>query len=161
MKIPKRRKRKDNPYTILFDEKRHIYVVQFIYNHKKQVEILISESVYNIFNEFELQDLREMNEYDNHIEHSQLCESTLYKKMFKNNIESIEEIIIKKDCYELLHNAIRKLKKIQRERIIMYFFENLTLVEIARKEGCSKVAVKYSIDRALINLKIIMKKNID
>lgn len=161
MKIPKRRKRKDNPYTILFDEKRHIYVVQFIYNHKKQVEILISESVYNIFNEFELQDLREMNEYDNHIEHSQLCESTLYKKMFKNNIESIEEIIIKKDCYELLHNAIRKLKKIQRERIIMYFFENLTLEEIARKEGCTKVAVKYSIDRALINLKIIMKKNID
>lgn len=158
MKIPKRRKRKDNPYTILFDEKRHIYVVQFIYNHKKQVEILISESVYNIFNEFELQDLREMNEYDNHIEHSQLCESTLYKKMFKNNIESIEEIIIKKDCYELLHNAIRKLKKIQRERIIMYFFENLTLEEIARKEGCTKVAVKYSIDRALINLKIIMKK---
>lgn len=158
MKIPKRRKRKDNPYTILFDEKRHIYVVQFIYNHKKQVEILISESVYNIFNEFELQDLRKMNEYDNHIEHSQLCESTLYKKMFKNNIESIEEIIIKKDCYELLHNAIRKLKKIQRERIIMYFFENLTLEEIARKEGCTKVAVKYSIDRALINLKIIMKK---
>ena len=158
MKIPKRRKRKDNPYTLLFDEKRHIYVVQFIYNHKKQVEILISESVYNIFNEFELQDLREMNEYDNHIEHSQLCELTLYKKMFKNNIESIEEIIIKKDCYELLHNAIRKLKKIQRERIIMYFFENLTLEEIARKEGCTKVAVKYSIDRALINLKIIMKK---
>ena len=40
----------------------------------------------------------------------------------------------------------------------MYFFENLNLEEIARKEGCTKVAVKYSIDRALINLKIIMKK---
>lgn len=161
MKIPKRRKRKDNPYTILFDEKKHIYRVQFIYNRKKQVDILITEGVYNIFNEFELQDLREMNEYDNHIEHSQLCESTLYKKMFKKNIESIEEIIIKKDNYELLYNAIQKLKKIQRERIIMHFFENLTLEEIARKEGCTKVAVKYSIDRALINLKIIIKKNVD
>ena len=161
MNIPKRRKRKDNPYTILFDEKKHIYRVQFIYNRKKQVDILITEGIYNIFNEFELQDLREMNEYDNHIEHSELCESTLYKRTLKQDEESIEEKIIKNEYYELLHNSIKKLKSPQRERIIMYFFENLNLEEIARKEGCTKVAVKYSIDRGLINLKIIMKKNID
>lgn len=31
----------------------------------------------------------------------------------------------------------------------MYYFEELTLKEIAKKEGCSKVAIKYSIDSAL------------
>lgn len=157
-KIPKRRKDKYNPYKI--HNHKNKYILEFKQkNELKKIEL--TQEIFNIFNEYELQDLREMNEYDNHIEHSELCESTLYKRTLKQREESLEEKIIKKESYESLHNAIKKLKSPQKERIIMYFFENLNLEEIAKKEGCTKVAVKYSIDRGLINLKKILKKRID
>ena len=157
-KVPKRRKDKHNPYKI--HNHKNICIIEFKQkNELKKIEV--TKEIFNLFNEYELQDLREMNEYDNHIEHSELCESTLYRRALKQNEESIEEKIIKKEMYESLHNAIKQLKSPQRERIIMYFFKKLNLEEIAKKEGCTKVAVKYSIDRGLINLKTILKKRID
>ena len=40
----------------------------------------------------------------------------------------------------------------------MYYFNDLTYDQIAKKENCSKVAIKYSIDTAINNLRKMIKK---
>ena len=55
--------------------------------------------------------------------------------------------------YIRLHAAIGLLPEVQRRRLWLYFFEELTYEEIAVMEGCTKRAVKFSIDLALQNLK--------
>ena len=84
--FPKRRKSKDNPYTLGFDEIKKTYTLSFkdVNNITRVIEI--NELLYKEFNKFELEDLSEMNEYDNHIEHSELYEETLYKRSFNKDI---------------------------------------------------------------------------
>ena len=123
---PKRRKCKDNPYTLNYIEEKNIYTITFkdVKGHLNKVEV--SEEVYRVFDKFELQDIKELNEYDRHIEHSEI---------FENNLE--------------LREAIQELHKIQRERLKKYYFENKTFEEIAEEENCTKRAVKFSVDIAI------------
>lgn len=59
-----------------------------------------------------------------------------------------------KGCeYEQLHKVIDKLPKVQRRRIMLRYFHGLSLSDIAKIEGISKVSVKSSIDQALRKLK--------
>lgn len=147
---PKRRKSKDNPYTISNNGEK--YIVSFTDNKNQQQQVEITKKIFDIFNEFELADLKELNEYDNHIEHLELHEAVLYQRMIVIK-ENIEEIVEKKIEKEKIMQLIEQLPFLQRRRIIMYFFNDLTYEEIAKIEKCSKVAVKYSIDKAINNLK--------
>ena len=60
--------------------------------------------------------------------------------------------------YDTLHlnKALKKLTKSQRERLIKHFAEDMTCVEIAKKEGVSPQAVQQSIARAIATLKKIL-----
>lgn len=54
---------------------------------------------------------------------------------------------------EKLHQAIQKLKPIQKERIIKFFFEDKSMRQIAEEEGINHSAVSKSIAYAIENLK--------
>lgn len=151
---PKRRKDKYNPYSIIFKNK---YLIKFKDINNKDNVIEVSKEIYQAFNEFELSDLSQMNKFDRHIEHLKLVENILNNKMINKQL-NIEDIVIKKLETQKLHNLILKLPKIQKRRIIMHFFENMTLKEIARKEHCSVRAIQYTINIALKNLKNFLKK---
>lgn len=148
----KRRKDKYNPYTIMNLEKEKKYLVTFKDELDNEHFIEVTKKVYNAFNEFELVDLSQMNKFDRHIEHSELNEITLNKRTF-NKEKSIEEIVISKIERHELYIAISQLPDKQKDRIHKYFFENLTLREIARLENCSIRAIQYSMECALKNLK--------
>lgn len=60
--------------------------------------------------------------------------------------------------YELLHKAISKLPETQRRRLLLYFFGELSYEQIAKLEGCTKMAVKGSVDIALKKLKKLFEK---
>ncbi len=155
-KRPKRRRHKDNPYTLICNKDLNIYFVSFKDSREKFITIQISEEVFNAFNEFELRDLSELNEFDNHIEHSELYENTLNKRI-SNFGESLDDYIIRKSTYEDLMRAINELPDLQKRRIKKYYFNDYSMVDIAEQEGCSKVAVKYSLECAIENLKKILK----
>lgn len=148
---PKRRKYKDNPYTLNYIESKNIYVVSFkdVKGHLQNVEV--NKEVYQAFDRFELDDLSEMNEYDNHIEHSEIFENTLEVRA-KDKPMSLEDSIIQKSTFEELKRAIDMLPEVQKRRIKKYYFDDKTLEEIAKEEKCSKVAIKYSIDNAIKNI---------
>ena len=97
-----------------------------------------------------------MNEFDNHIEHSEMTEITLNKLAIYKDI-SIEEKIIIKSRNEELHEAIELLPEVQKRRIKMYFFEEMKQREIAQKEGVSLRKTQDSISKGIKKLKKILK----
>ncbi len=150
--FPKRRKSKDNPYTIVFDNDLNIYTVSFVDAQGNKQNVIIDHKIYLAFNEFELQDISIMNEYDHHIEHLEQTEQSLYCRSF-NKGTSLENKVIQKMEYDDLKESINALPNIQKRRLKKYFFEEKTLKEIALEEGCSIRSIKYSIDLALEKLK--------
>lgn len=154
---PKRRKYKDNPYTLKYVEEKNIYVVSFkdVKGHLQNVEV--SKEIYLAFDRFELEDLSEMNEYDNHIEHSEIYENNLEARA-KDKPMSLEDKVIQKSTFEELKKAIDSLPNIQRRRIKKYYFEEKNEIQIAKEENATHQAVHKSLSNAIIKLKEILKK---
>lgn len=153
---PKRRKYRDNPYTLNYIEEKNIYMVSFkdVKGHLQKIEI--SEEVYKAFDKFELEDIKELNEYDRHIEHSELFENNLEMRA-KDKPISLEDEIIKKSTFDELKKAINKLPDIQKRRIVKYYFEDKTQQQIAEEEMVDIRAIQYSLNIALKKLKEILK----
>ena len=151
-KMPKRRKRKDNPYILSKDEKNNIYLVSFKDGSNIYRTIKISKEIYDALNEFELQDLSEMNEYDLHIEHLPLDLNTI--TIIK---ESEEEEILSKINRERIIQAIYDLPVPQSRRVYMYLIEELSNKEIAEIEKCNHSAISRSISAGIQNLRKNLK----
>ena len=155
-RLPKRKRDKYNPYKIIFEQETETYFLQFCDSRKIMQCIKISQEIYEIFNKFELEDISQMHKIDKHIEQSELYDETIYKRACNVDI-TLEEIVENKILNQKLYDAINSLNSIQKRRIIMYYFENKTLREIADIEGCSYVSIKNSIDIAIKKLKIFLK----
>lgn len=151
MNLPKRRKRSGNPYILGLNN-----IITFIDSKGNEQIIELSDEVYNEFNNFELLNLKEMNEYDRHILHCELSDECLYHKSMKQH-RYLEDIVLEKIINKRLHYEIEKLSDIQRRRLKMYYFKNMTLNEIAKKEGCSIQSVYISIESAKEKLKKNLK----
>lgn len=151
---PKRRKDKYNPYAMC--EKDGHYYISFKDGQAALHKLEISKMLYDAFDSFELDDLAYLNEVDRHIEQSEIWESTLNMRSIQK-MNSIEEIIFNKIQVERLHRAIKNLPEIQRRRIWLYYFEDMTYEQIASKEHCSFQAVAKSIMAAEKRIKKILK----
>ena len=67
--------------------------------------------------------------------------------------ESTGLTYIRNSEYQELHQAINKLPKTQKRRIILRYFHGMTLQQIADLEKVNINAIRKSIDRALYKLK--------
>ena len=149
-KHPNRKKDKHNPYTLMIVEGR--YYLSFKDARGVMQNIEIDKVLYELFNRFELEDISHLNRVSRHIEHSELTEASLNDRAFYK-AESLEESVSRSIEYELLHKAIPKLPETQRRRLLLYFFGEMTYEQIAELEGCTKRAVKFSVDLAIEKLK--------
>lgn len=145
---PKRRRYKDNPYTLIYIEEKNTYMVSFKDVRGKLQQIEVSEEIYKTFDRFELQDIKELNEYDRHIEHSEIFENNINARA-KDKPTSLEDEVINKTLIDEIKREINNLPAIQRERIKKYFFENKTYEEIARDEGVNKTSIMRAINNGL------------
>ena len=146
---PKRRKYKDNPYNLSSDKKNGLYHVSFIDSRGNLQYIEINKAIFDELNKFELKDVSQMNEYDNHIEHLELSDEELYHRRKIDTNDYYNENILNKILIKDLLSEIRKLPILQKNRLIKYYFYNMSYEQIAKEEGISKIAVKYSIDIAI------------
>lgn len=156
-RTPKRRKYRDNPYTLNYIEEKNIYLVSFkdVKGHLQNVEV--SKEVYQAFDMFELQDIKELNEYDRHIEHSEIYENSLEIRV-KDKPMSLEDEVIRKSTFDELKKAIDMLPEVQKRRIKKYYFEDKTEQQIADEENATHQSVHIILERAIENLKKILKK---
>ncbi len=152
---PKRRKDKYNPYTIgTTEDGRHW--LTFSNGQDNQHHFEISAAVFALFDSFELDDLSYLNEVDRHYEQSELTEASLYDRAV-HRPATVEESALQSMEYAQLHRAISELPEIQKRRLILYYFQGLTYEQIAEMEGCTKRAVKFSVDIAVEKLKKFFK----
>ena len=152
---PKRRRASDNPYEIFTvgrDTPQPHYYLSFTDSCGEKHRIEISKTLFDAFDSFELDDLSFLNEMDRHYEHSELSEASLHKRVSEQG-ESIEDTILRQLENETLCLAIDALPEIQRRRLTLYYFGELTYEQIAEMEGCTKRAVKFSVDIAIEKLK--------
>ena len=143
-KRPKRRKDKDNPYTLSKRQDKHY--LSFRDGQGVLRELLINKELFELLNCFELDDLSFLNEVDRHYEHSELTEATLYDRAFVLP-ESVEDAVLRNMRYEALHNAINKLPETQRRRLILYYFNanGVSLKEIQEWLGHSDISTTSNI----------------
>ena len=98
-----------------------------------------------------------MNEFDNHIEHSEIYENNLEKRAKEKTI-SIEDDFIQKATFEELKKAIEMLPKVQKRRVKKYYFQDMGEIEIANQEGVSQKNVSETLKAARKNLKKFLEK---
>lgn len=153
-KRPKRRKDKYNPYILYTKAGR--YYISFVDVNNNFQEIEVSQEVFESFNKFELEDISQMNEYDRHLEHSEVEENTLYQKSVSSE-QPLEEYFENILVTENLHMAISKLPEVQKRRLKKYYFEEKTFEEISLEEGCTYQCVQRSVHRAVAKIKNILK----
>lgn len=153
--LPKRRKYKDNPYTRKVINNKYFILFKDVSNAKRMIEV--NKEIYNAFDQFELDDLKEMNEFDRHIEHKELTEESIHNREI-HKIEGIDDYIIRKTAYEELMNAINQLSCTQRRRIKMYYFDELDLKTIAAIEKTSFQMISKSIKQGIKKLKKFLTK---
>lgn len=150
----KRNKDKYNPYTIEVREEK--YYVVFKDGNNVLQEISITKEVYDAFDKFELEDISQIHKIRKHIEHNEVYEETLYQRSSIESI-SVEDEVSTKIINEELRSAINELNKIQKRRIIKYYFYDKTYEEIANEEGISAKNVWKSINLALDKIKKNLK----
>lgn len=126
---PKRRRDKYNSYTIYSvgaeTNEPHFYVA-FADTTGEKVSIEISKDIFNLLDQFELEDLSYLNEIDRHYAYSDESESELHTNSLI--LSHSPENMFK---YDDLYDAIKKLPEKQRKRLTLYYFHDLTLEEIA------------------------------
>lgn len=147
---PNRKKDKLNPYTLSVEN--NTYYISFgdgqgVFHKQK-----INQDLYFAFDRFELDDISQINEASRHLSEMGMSEESLCH-LIADPSESMEDRVYRRIMYQKLHKAIDQLPEIQRRRVLLYYFEGHTYEQIAQMEGCSKRAVKFSVDIALKKLK--------
>lgn len=152
---PKRRRDEENPYEIYttgINTTNPRYFLAFTDSNKVKQWMEIDKTLFDAFNEFELDDLSFFNEVDRHYERSEVTEATLNRRAAKPQ-KSVEEIVSQQMEMDKLHRAIAQLPETQRRRLVLYYFGEFTYEQIADMEGCKHPAVMKSISSALKKLK--------
>lgn len=171
---PKRNRDKYNPYYLSSDKKNDIYIVTISSeNIPKDIKVEITREVFELMDDLEKNEARLIQQDKRHLTsnifvaendedfltHEEKLEVLFYKKG-KSKPKSLEDKVIEKIENAQLNDALNSLSDMHKRRILLYFKHNLSFSQIGEIEGCSKMAVKYSIDKALEELrKNFFKKN--
>lgn len=154
---PKRKKHRDNPYVLLKINEKGLYRVSFKDGIGITRIVEITKEVYEAFDNFELEDISEMHEFERHIEHSEVFEENLNKRAMDKPM-SLEDEVIRKTTFEDLMRAVNNLPEVQKRRIKKYYFDEKNVYQIAEEENTTHQAISKTLGIALEKLKEILKK---
>lgn len=151
---PKRKKSKDNPYSLEIENGKPYVCFKDGQNVQQKIEL--TSELYELFSSFELEDISEINERERHVDKLLNSERALdiCCKAYETDAET-EAVHKMRD--EMLWEALEMLSATQRRRTVLYYFYGYTLQSIADCEGTSKVAIKHSIDTAKGKMKKILE----
>lgn len=153
-KHPKRRKDKYNPYKLVIHN--GTYYISFKDGQGVYQRIEINKELYTVMDSFEREDLAYLNEVDRHIEQFEITDEEITMRSAEQP-ELTEDIALRNMRSEHLHQELDKLPGVQRRRVILHYFYGFTYEEIAKREGCTVMPVKRSIDQALKKIKSIFQ----
>lgn len=159
--MPKRRKSKDNPYTLDYNDNEHIYTVSFMDNKQVIHNVEVSKKVFEAFDKFELEDISQLHKVDKHIDGRNIDNSDktdiILFHLGVPSTKTVDEEVEEKLQNEELYKAINLLSETQKRRIKMYYFEDKSFSEIARIEKCDESSVRESIYTGIKKIKKYLK----
>lgn len=150
-------RKKFDEYIVISNEKETKHIVILKNAEGKIKFVKINSEILGVFIVSKKTKIAQKNEFDRHIEHSEMYENTLHKRNLKYQ-ESIEDYVIKKATFEELHKAIKQLPAIQQQRIKKYYFDEKNEYQIAEEENTTQQAVNKSLILARKNLREILEK---
>jgi DNA-directed RNA polymerase specialized sigma24 family protein len=121
----------------------------------KYQEVPVSDELFEEWQEMKNEHQRGYRKEYRHRDKTTLDE--LDMTSFYANGENAEDEVIRHSEYEALYEAIKRLTPTQQRRILMYM-EDVSIREIARREGCHMNAVLNSVNAALANLRKILSE---
>ena len=136
------------------------YYVAFEDGQGVHYETEVTLAVYAEFQCFVKQERNLRRSDERHIEQLGVSEGLLYQRALYPP-KSVEELVFDHLLSDELRTAIQKLEKIQRRRFVLHHEFGLTFEQIAEMEGCSKMAVKHSLDKAKTSITKKIKKYLD
>jgi len=145
---------KQNPYTLrkeIIGGLTHYYV-SFADGQGIFRESEVSRPVYLEFMRFVKAERRLRRWDERHLDETEFMDEAVYGRMLKPE-KSVEDTVFDIERNEQLRSAIQKLPEIQRRRFVLYHEFGLTYEQIADMEGCTKRAVKFSVDLAKNKIK--------
>ncbi len=147
-----------NPYTIRFEETdgRKRYFVAFTDGQGNFRETEVTKAVYMEFCHFIKRERNLRRSDERHLEQSELTEETLCRRAI-HKPKPVDEAVNDTIRMEQLNRAIMELPEIQRRRFMLHFDLGLTYEQIGEIEGCTKMPVKRSIDRAIEKILLALK----
>lgn len=153
---PKRRRDKGNPYeifTVGIETDSPHYYISFTDSCGIHICMEINRSLFELFDRFELDDLSYLNRVDKYHDGRELSDELALKTLEQHSQELDDPF-----KFDHLHDAIKELPRLQRKRLMLYYFNDYTITEIANLEGCSVQAVSKSIKSAEKKLDKILNK---
>ena len=140
-KLPKRRKFKDNPYTLLIENNK--YYILFKDNKNILHKECVNKEIFEVFDENERYENSRFFEY-----------STKYVKSIVNienarDSKYTDEYFINKLTIQEIKQLLNELPDIQKRRFIKYYFEEKIQDEIAKEEKVNKSSINRSIDSVI------------
>lgn len=152
---PKRRKDKENPYTIFSvginsDNPKFYMAFRDVTGAHHCMEV--GKELFDALDQFELDDISFMNEVDRHYEQSEQTEASINRRAVQQ-AEPVEALVARQMEAERLHEAIAQLPEMQRRRLVLYYFGSFTYKQIADMERCKYQVIQESIQSALKKLK--------
>ena len=136
------------------------YFVSFVDGQALSHETEVSRPVYLEFLHF-IRTERNLRRWDErHTEQSVLSDEMLFHRAL-NPPNSVEDAVFKNLQYEQMQLALQQLPETQRRRLVLHHDSSLTYEQIAEMEGCTKMAVKYTIDKAESKISEILEDFLD
>lgn len=126
---------------------------KYYYFVKNNIQIEVDDDIFEILESYRRKD---------HTYREKVRRNKAYYSLDRNDgielsairkTKTPEVIFFENEIKAILYSAIEKLPKIQAERIILYYFQEMSYEEIAKMQNVHRTAVSKSIAVGLKNLK--------
>lgn len=143
-------------YLIEEDKENGKYYINFRDYYGKHIKSEISKGVFDEYMIDKKIYKKMENEFDRHIEHSQLTETTLFNRASDNTYNLEDEVLKAIDIKKLL-KAMNALSEKQKIRVELHICNNITIRDLAKIENVRKNQIEKSIKIAIKNIKKFLK----
>lgn len=122
-----------------------------------EVEIEVPREVYELLDEMQREYWRLEKRESRHSWHIEdMKESDLPHEKY---VQTPEQVMMHRVESAEIRSALMELPEVQRRRFLLHYLEELPIKVVARMEGCSDRAVKYSLALARKNLREALEES--
>ena len=141
-------------YTLEYVEKENKYYISFKDSVGTNCRIEISKTIFNEYLKSRKAYIKIKNETSRHIEHKELTDEEIYRRINKTN-NLVEDIVIKNIDKDLLNTILTEK---QYTRIELHLINKISITDIAKIENVRKKQIKKSIELGIKKIKKFFSK---